>query len=127
MAAYLTRSSLELQALCKAMGGEPQTISGLSGVGDLMLTAFGSLSRNRTLGIRLSRGEKVADITKEMTVEGVPTAKVAVEFAHRCGLDLPIFSAVAMILEGTLPIEEAHVHLMGRPARLEFSHRTLSS
>jgi glycerol-3-phosphate dehydrogenase len=55
MAAYITRSSLELQTLCKAMGGEPQTISGLSGVGDLILTAFGSLSRNRSLGIKLSR------------------------------------------------------------------------
>ena len=74
MAAYITRSSLELQALCKAMGGEPQTISGLSGVGgtflqseniyhdnlifyfvDLILTAFGSLSRNRTLGFQLSK------------------------------------------------------------------------
>jgi len=70
MAFYLTRSSLELQALCKAMGGEPQTISGLSGIGDLILTAFGDLSRNRTLGIRLSKGETVEDIMKEMTVEG---------------------------------------------------------
>eukprot|EP01039_Chlorochromonas_danica_P008444 gene8444-9310_t len=127
MAAYLTRSSLELQALCKAMGGEPQTISGLSGVGDLILTAFGSLSRNRKLGIRMSKGEKVEDVTQEMTVEGVPTAQVAVEFARRCGLDLPIFNAVAMILTGQLPIEDAHVHLMGRPARPEFGHHMPSS
>ncbi len=55
MAAYITRSSLELQSLCKAMGGEPQTISGLSGVGDLILTAFGALSRNRTLGFQMSK------------------------------------------------------------------------
>jgi len=55
MAAFVTRSSLELQVLCKAMGGEPQTISGLSGVGDLMLTAFGDLSRNRTCGKRFGR------------------------------------------------------------------------
>lgn len=115
MAAYLTRSSLELQQLCKAMGGEPDTISGLAGVGDLILTAFGSLSRNRTLGIRLSKGEKMEDILKEMTVEGVPTAVVAVEFAQRCGLDMPIFSAVAKILAGELTIEDAHIHLMGRP------------
>ncbi|RHY50960.1 hypothetical protein DYB37_003719 [Aphanomyces astaci] len=53
LAAYVTRSSLELQKLCIAMGGLPHTISGLSGIGDLMLTAFGSLSRNRTCGIRL--------------------------------------------------------------------------
>eukprot|EP01033_Poteriospumella_lacustris_P003022 gene3022-2212_t len=122
MAAYLTRSSLELQALCKAMGGEPQTISGLSGVGDLMLTAFGDLSRNRTLGIRLSKGEKIEDITKQMTVEGVPTAKVAVEFARRCGLDLPIFNAVSLIISGELRIEDAHLHLMGRPLGTEFKN-----
>ena len=70
MAAYITRSSLELQLLCKAMGGEPQTISGLSGVGDLILTAFGALSRNRTLGIELSKGVKLEDVTSQMTVEG---------------------------------------------------------
>eukprot|EP01031_Cornospumella_fuschlensis_P036716 gene36716-44539_t len=122
MAAYLTRSSLELQTLCKAMGGEPQTISGLSGVGDLILTAFGDLSRNRSFGIRLSKGEKQEDITREMTVEGIPTAKVAVEFARRCGLDLPIFSAVALIINGQLSIDDAHVHLMGRPVRPEFGY-----
>lgn len=55
MAAYITRSSLELQTLCKAMGGQPETISGLAGIGDLILTAFGDLSRNRTFGIKLSK------------------------------------------------------------------------
>ena len=55
MAAYVTRSSLELMDLCKAMGGEPATISGLSGVGDLMLTAFGELSRNRNFGKKLAQ------------------------------------------------------------------------
>jgi glycerol-3-phosphate dehydrogenase len=53
---------------------------------------------------------------------GVPTAKVAVEFARRCNLDLPIFNAVAMILDSRLPIEDAHVHLMGRPVKPEFNH-----
>lgn len=115
MAAYLTRSSMELQELCKAMGGEIHTISGLAGVGDLILTAFGALSRNRALGIRLSQGEKLEDVLQTMTVEGVPTAKVAVEFAKRCGLDMPIFSAVAKILNGQLTVEDAHIHLMGRP------------
>jgi glycerol-3-phosphate dehydrogenase (NAD+) len=55
MAAYVTRSSLELMDLCRAMGGEPATISGLAGIGDLMLTAFGDLSRNRTLGVRMAK------------------------------------------------------------------------
>jgi glycerol-3-phosphate dehydrogenase (NAD+) len=90
MAAYITRSSLELQLLCKAMGGQPHTISGLAGVGgnfvifsnkgyliyyfiitkDLMLTAFGDLSRNRTCGVRLTKGETLEEITKDSTVEG---------------------------------------------------------
>lgn len=117
MAAYVTMSSIELQSLCKAMGGEPQTISGLAGVGDLMLTAFGEQSRNRSLGKRLTQGEKLEDVTREMTVEGVPTAFVAIHFADKCGLDLPIFRTVAAILSGDMKIEDAHVHLMGRPLR----------
>lgn len=117
MAAYITRSSLELQQLCKAMGGEPETISGLAGVGDLMLTAFGALSRNRTLGIRLTKGEKLEDILKTMTVEGVPTATVAVEFANKCNLDMPIFRAVAGLLSGAMSIDDFDLHLMGRPFR----------
>lgn len=55
--------------------------------------------------IGIDRGEKIEDITKQMTVEGVPTAKVAVEFARRCGLDLPIFNAVNLIIAGELKIE----------------------
>eukprot|EP01041_Mallomonas_annulata_P003172 gene3172-6257_t len=119
MAAYVTRSSLELQQLCRAMGGEAQTISGLSGVGDLMLTAFGELSRNRSLGRRLTGGETVDTLTHEMTVEGVPTALVAVHLADRCGLDLPIFRAVAAILSGHLSAKEAPLHLLGRPGMPE--------
>eukprot|EP00636_Phaeomonas_parva_P015372 CAMPEP_0118855076 /NCGR_PEP_ID=MMETSP1163-20130328/3033_1 /TAXON_ID=124430 /ORGANISM="Phaeomonas parva, Strain CCMP2877" /LENGTH=347 /DNA_ID=CAMNT_0006787903 /DNA_START=249 /DNA_END=1292 /DNA_ORIENTATION=+ len=119
MAAYVTKAQLELQKLTIAMGGEPATVSGLSGVGDLMLTAFGSLSRNRTTGVRLAKGDRLEDICKEMTVEGVPTAAVAVHFADQHGLELPLFRAVAGILDGTLPIEHAHVALMGRPLRDE--------
>ena len=94
LAAYVTRSSNELRSLCMAMGGDPDTITGLSGVGDLMLTAFGSLSRNRTLGQRLMKGEKLEDLLKENTVEGVPTAEVAVIYSKKCGLDTPIFDAI---------------------------------
>ncbi|CAE7676337.1 gpsA, partial [Symbiodinium microadriaticum] len=72
---YITRSSIELMQLCKAMGGDPGTISGLAGIGDLMLTAFGDLSRNRSCGKRMAQGESVADIMASMTVEGVYSAK----------------------------------------------------
>merc|ERR1711948_26961 len=95
MAAYLTRACRELRLITIAMGAQPDTVNGLSGIGDLMLTAFGDLSRNRTCGIRLAKGEKLEDILAASTVEGVPTAKVAMHYAHMCNLDLPIFSAVS--------------------------------
>jgi glycerol-3-phosphate dehydrogenase (NAD+) len=119
MAAYVTRSSLELMQLCKAMGGQPQTISGLSGIGDLMLTAFGDLSRNRTMGLRLTKGESVQDICKSMTVEGVPTAAVAVKFADACGLELPLFRAVAAVLDGSMSIPDVRSSLQSRPVNQE--------
>lgn len=115
MAAYLTRACRELQTLCVAMGGQPETINGLSGIGDLMLTAFGELSRNRTCGIRLTRGERLEDILATTTVEGVPTAEVALHFAKQCGLELPIFELVFGMLSGTVNPKDAPALLMGRP------------
>ena len=94
------RATRELTVLCVAMGGRPETISGLAGVGDLMLTAFGDLSRNRNCGLRLAKGESLDTILQSCTVEGVPTASVAKAFATKCNLDLPLFTAVAMILDG---------------------------
>ncbi|KAF4133116.1 NAD-dependent glycerol-3-phosphate dehydrogenase C-terminus [Phytophthora infestans] len=119
LAAYVTRSSLELQKLCLAMGGQPMTISGLSGIGDLMLTAFGSLSRNRTFGLRLIQGEKSEDLLRETTVEGVPTAEVAVYFAEQCGLDLPIFRTVNAMIKGHVKREQLQELLMNRPLKSE--------
>lgn len=120
MSAYVTRSCAELTTLAVAMGGKRETISGLSGVGDLMLTAFGSLSRNRTCGIRLCKGEKLEDILKSATVEGVPTAAVAVHYADMCGLELPIFRTVQKLLDGSLTPEQAGRELMSRPLQGEF-------
>mmetsp|Transcript_14625 Transcript_14625/g.22055 ORF Transcript_14625/g.22055 Transcript_14625/m.22055 type:complete len:115 (+) Transcript_14625:759-1103(+) len=105
--------------LCQAMGGDPGTISGLSGIGDLMLTAFGDLSRNRSCGLRMARGESVSDITKDMTVEGIYSAKVAVSYADACGLELPIFRTVEAIIDGRMTLEEAQEHLMGLPLSRE--------
>jgi len=112
MSAYVTRSCAELTSLCMAMGGKSETISGLSGVGDLMLTAFGSLSRNRSCGIRLVKGESLEDILATTTVEGVPTAEVAVMFAEQCNLHLPIFRTVNNILQGKLKPEDFVVTAM---------------
>ena len=97
----------------------PETISGLAGVGDLMLTAFGDLSRNRNCGLRLAKGESLDTILQSCTVEGVPTASVAKAFATKCNLDLPLFTAVAMILGGRLNVEDALDHLMSRPLGTE--------
>ena len=119
MAAYVTRATRELTVLCIAMGGRPETIAGLAGVGDLMLTAFGDLSRNRTCGLRLARGEALGGILASTTVEGVPTADVAADFAKRCNLDLPLFAAVHAILHGRLAVEDALPHLMSRPLGTE--------
>eukprot|EP00929_Paragymnodinium_shiwhaense_P031643 TRINITY_DN17683_c0_g1_i1.p1 TRINITY_DN17683_c0_g1~~TRINITY_DN17683_c0_g1_i1.p1 ORF type:complete len:372 (-),score=77.51 TRINITY_DN17683_c0_g1_i1:162-1277(-) len=121
MAAYLTRATRELQMLCTAMGGKPETVNGLSGVGDLMLTAFGDLSRNRTCGMRLAKGEKLEDILQGTTVEGVPTAGVAMHFAHMCNLTLPIFSLVSGLLDGSIKQDMALKLLMERPLGSEDS------
>jgi len=120
MSAYITRSTHELTTLIVAMGGQPQTAAGLSGVGDLMLTAFGSLSRNRTCGIRLAKGETLAQICENSTVEGVPTATVAVYFADQCGLDVPIFRTVEKMIAGKLKPERAAEELMTLPLSSEF-------
>merc|ERR1712046_402521 len=108
MAFFLTRACRELQQLCIAMGGRADTVNGLSGIGDLMLTAFGDLSRNRTCGMRLARGDKLETILADATVEGVPTAEVAMNFAEKCGLEdqLPIFSMVFGIIKGKVKLEE---------------------
>lgn len=119
LAAYVTRSSHELRELCIAMGGHADTITGLSGVGDLMLTAFGSLSRNRTLGKRIMEGEKLEDIMREKTVEGVPTAQVAVAYAKKCGLEAPFFDAINKLLNGEVRPDEAQMLLMNRPLKKE--------
>ena len=114
MSAYVTRSCAELQTLAVAMGGDRKTIGGLSGIGDLMLTAFGSLSRNRTCGMRLCKGETLEDILKSCTVEGVPTASVAVYYADACGMECPLFRAVDGILSGKMTPEECKHYLMSR-------------
>jgi glycerol-3-phosphate dehydrogenase (NAD+) len=121
MAAYVTRSCHELTLLVTAMGGDPKTVAGLSGIGDLMLTAFGAASRNRSCGVRLSKGEKLADICAAYTVEGVPTAAIAVHFMDACGLELPIFRTVQMVLDGKLGVEEARNRLMSMPLGQELS------
>lgn len=115
LSACVTRASRELCDLCIAMGGNPQTIDGLSGIGDLTLTCFSSQSRNQRCGQRLVKGETVEEISKDFTVEGVPTAEVAVAYADMCGLELPLFRTVHGLIQGTIKPKEAVPILMGRP------------
>lgn len=81
MAGFVTRGIKEVQMLCILFGGDPLSLFGLSGAGDMMLSCFGALSRNRTTGYRLAKGDKLEDILEDLgTVEGVPTLKVIMEF-----------------------------------------------
>jgi glycerol-3-phosphate dehydrogenase len=119
LSAIVTRASSELRQLCVAMGGNPRTIDGLAGMGDLMLTCFSSQSRNQRCGQRLMRGETVEDIQKNCTVEGIATADVAVVYADMCGLELPIFRCVHSLIHKKITPEEAVSDLMGRGHRKE--------
>lgn len=126
LSACVTRASRELQDLCISMGGRPETINGLSGIGDLMLTCFSSQSRNQRCGQRLIKGESIEEISKDYTVEGVPTADVAVVYADLCNLDSPIFRTVHKLIHKKLSPEEAVNVLMGRPLNTETSRANLA-
>jgi len=115
LSAMVTRASHELRQLCIAMGGNPRTIDGLAGIGDLMLTCFSSQSRNQRCGQRLMKGENVEDIQKSSTVEGVATADVAIVYADMCGLELPIFRCVhSLIHKHITPDEAVRILMAGR-------------
>ena len=121
MAALLTRGLAEMARLGAAMGGSLQTFSGLAGMGDLVLTCTGGLSRNRTLGVRLGKGEKLDEIMKnaKTVAEGVKTAKAARELAAKYHMHMPIVEQVYHILyEGKDP-GQALKDLMARDLKSE--------
>jgi len=120
-AGLVTRGLAEITRLAVALGGEPATLAGLAGLGDLVLTATGTLSRNRALGMALARGESRADAQRatRMVAEGVPTVSAALALAERHGVSLPIATEVAAVLsEGKAPAE-ALASLLGRAATRE--------
>ena len=120
-AALITRGLAEMSRLGEARGAHPQTFMGLSGLGDLTLTCTGDLSRNRQVGLRLGRGEKLDAITQSlgMVAEGVKTTAAIHELAHRLGVDAPLTDAVHSILyENCDPREVLH-SLMTRRLRDE--------
>ncbi|HEV7418124.1 MAG TPA: NAD(P)H-dependent glycerol-3-phosphate dehydrogenase, partial [Tianweitania sediminis] len=115
-AALITRGFVELRRLGEALGGRSETLMGLSGLGDLMLTCGSSQSRNFAYGEALGRGE---DLNGRPLAEGVATAAIAVRIARERGVDAPIIEAVDAILKGEQTIREAVTALMIRPLRHE--------
>lgn len=121
-AALLTRGLAEMTRMGQAMGASPMTFAGLAGMGDLILTATGALSRNRTLGLELAKGRSVEDILgkRRAVTEGVGTAKAALELGRRTGVELPITEQIEEILwEGKRP-EQAIRDLMEREPKPEW-------
>ncbi len=120
-AALITRGLNEMGRLAVRMGAHPLTISGLAGLGDLVLTCTGNLSRNRQVGLALARGEGLVDIVRRLgqVAEGVGTATTAAELAAELGVDMPITTNVAAVLhEGKAP-REAVAELLSRDFRAE--------
>lgn len=120
-AALITRGIAEMQRLAQAAGAHPDTLWGLSGVGDLVLTCTGGLSRNRRVGLCLGQGRKLSEVLSElgMVAEGVYTTQSAMQLAAKLGVELPIISTVEAILHEGLSIEQAVTRLMDRAMRSE--------
>ncbi|GLI58936.1 hypothetical protein VaNZ11_000724 [Volvox africanus] len=117
LAALVAQGCSEIRWLSEKMGAKPTTMSGLSGLGDIMLTCYGDLSRNRSVGIRLGRGEKLEDIvaSSSQVAEGVATAAVVVGLARKYRVSLPVLTAVAQVLDNNLTAHEAVFHIMNLP------------
>ena len=120
-AALMTRGLHEITRLGVAMGAESSTFRGLAGMGDLVLTCSGELSRNRRVGKRMGQGESLEDILASMreVVEGVRTTPAAVELARRHGVEMPIAEAINRLLSGERTPPEVLRELMGRSLKEE--------
>lgn len=115
-AALMTRGYAEMKRMAQALGAQPDTLSGLSGFGDLTLTCSSEQSRNYSFGLTLGRGE---DFDPSITVEGAATARAALDRAKAMHIDMPITQAVVAILDGGLQISDAMEMLLTRPPKKE--------
>ena len=120
-AALVTRGLAEITRLAVAMGGEPETLAGLAGLGDLVLTCGGDLSRNRKVGLELAAGIQLADIlrSKPMVAEGVETCQAALDLGRKYHVDLPIVQQMAQVLHEGKPPRQAIRELMERSLKSE--------
>jgi len=121
MAALITRGLAEMTRLAVAMGGKAQTLAGLAGLGDLVLTCTGDLSRNRTVGVELARGRKLEEIVSsmKMVAEGVKTTDAAVDLAERYKVEMPIAGQMHRMLHAGASPQEAIRRLMERSLKGE--------
>jgi glycerol-3-phosphate dehydrogenase (NAD(P)+) len=119
----ITRGLNEMLRLNAAIGGRPETLMGLAGLGDLVLTCTGDLSRNRRLGLALGRGQSLADAVREIgqVVESVQTADEVMRLADRHGLELPIAHNVRDVLHGDITPAEALQRLLAREQKAEYA------
>jgi glycerol-3-phosphate dehydrogenase (NAD(P)+) len=120
-AALITRGLTEMTRLACACGARRETLAGLAGMGDLVLTCTGHLSRNRSVGVELGKGRKLTEILgpMRMVAEGVRTTKATVALALEKGVEMPITQQVNRILEGEISPREAIRELMERTLKDE--------
>jgi len=121
LAAVMTRGLAEMTRLGLALGGKAETFSGLAGLGDLILTCTGELSRNRSVGAALGRGERLEDVLARTrsVAEGVRTTRSARDLARRAGVEMPIVTEVYRALFESGSLEDAVTRLMRRPLTSE--------
>ena len=121
LAALMTRGLAELSRLAVACGAQRETLAGLAGLGDLVLTCTGDLSRNRKVGIELAHGRTITDILAQtrMVAEGVRTTDAALALSARHGIELPIAQEMSDVLAGRKDPQSAIRNLMGRKQKLE--------
>ncbi|MFZ5928917.1 MAG: NAD(P)H-dependent glycerol-3-phosphate dehydrogenase [Acidobacteriota bacterium] len=121
LAALVTRGLAEITRLAVAAGGQARTLAGLAGLGDLVLTCHGALSRNRTVGVELGRGRKLEEILSgmRMVAEGVHTTYAAADLAARLGVDMPITAQMHAVLRGEKSPRESLRELMERSLKEE--------
>lgn len=120
-AALITRGLAEITRLAIKKGANPLTMSGLAGIGDLVLTCTGNLSRNWQVGNRMAKGEKLEDIVKSMNMvaEGVKTAASVHEMATKLQIEMPICEQVYLCLYENKPLHQALEYLQSRPLKAE--------
>jgi len=120
-AALITRGLAEISRLALAKGGDPKTLAGLAGLGDLVLTCTGELSRNRAVGLELARGRKLDEIVNSMrtVAEGIKSTEAVVGLAQRCGVEMPISTQMHAMLLGERSPRDAVRQLMDRSLKSE--------